>query len=662
MPPEKPPSTVMNGPGIAGYPNIFSALKVGGAICRNRVKYAACSVSNFNTRDGSITDREYARMEVIARTGAGMITNQGAYPDSEGAGKAYYRQLSIADDQYIPGFRKIADMLHRGGAIAIQQILHAGRYGGIDLDHCVQPSEVPQTLRHFRPPRQMSRDDIRRCVQDHCQASRRAMEAGFDGVEITAFMGYLLANFLSPFTNRRTDEYGGSLENRGRFMVELLDAIREAIGKDRLLIIRLNGEELMDERGGNSPPECIEFMKMAEQAGADCISIVVGWHESTRGALGRDVHDDQWLPLAENASRAVKIPVAFGPRFCDPVKAEQALARGAFGLWEVCRPFLADPELLHKVARDRLEEIRPCVGGLLCLSRMFRNLPYICAVNPRLGHEVEPEYELRPARIRKKVLVIGGGPGGLECAFIAAQRGHSVVLCEKSERLGGQLLPASREIGGGRIFVDLARYYETMLKKFNVEVRLGTEVTPQLCAQIAPDVSVVATGSEIEHFPIPGIHRNHVVIAHDILEEGAPCGDRVVVLGGERIGLVAAEYLASRGKQVTLVELGKRLGEDVIATFKWRHTAWVRELQIHALLNTRAKEVTEEGVVVEEEAGSERLVPADTVILAIPRKARQQLLTDLEFVCDELYAIGDAVKPRSMHNAIREGYLIGIRI
>lgn len=652
----------MNGPGIAGYPNIFSGLKVGSVSCRNRVKYAACSVSNFNTRDGSITDREYARMEVIAGTGAGMITNQGAYPDPEGAGKAYYRQLSIADDKYIPGFRKIADMLHRGGAIAIQQILHAGRYGGIDLDHCVQPSDVPQTLRHFRPPRQMSRDDIRRCVRDHCQASRRVMEAGFDGVEITAFMGYLLANFLSPFTNRRTDEYGGSLENRGRFMVELLGAIREAIGKDRLLIIRLNGEELMDERGGNSPPECIEFMKMAEQAGADCISIVVGWHESTRGALGRDVHDDQWLPLAENASRAVKIPVAFGPRFCDPVKAEQALARGAFGLWEVCRPFLADPELLHKVARDRLEEIRPCVGGLLCLSRMFRNLPYICAVNPRLGHEVEPEYELRPARIPKKVLVIGGGPGGLECAFIAAQRGHSVVLCERSERLGGQLLPASREIGGGRIFVDLARYYETMLNKWRVDVRLGTEVTPQLCAQIAPDVSVVATGSEIEHFPIPGIQRNHVVIAHDILEEGAPCGDRVVVLGGERIGLVAAEYLASRGKQVTLVELGRRLGEDVIATFKWRHTAWVRELQIQALLNTRAKEITEEGVVVEEEGGPERLVPADTVILAIPRKARQQLLTDLEFVCDELYVIGDAVKPRSMHNAIREGYLIGIRI
>jgi 2,4-dienoyl-CoA reductase (NADPH2) len=651
-----------NGLGIAKYPNIFSPMKIGSFTCRNRVKYAACSVSNFNSRDGSITDREYARMEVISRTGAGIITNQGAYPDLQGAGKAYYRQLSIADDQYIPGFRKIAEMIHGAGAIAIQQILHAGRYGGVDLDHCVQPSDVPQTLRHFRPPREISRENIRGSIQDHCDASRRALEAGFDGVEITAFMGYLLANFLSPFTNRRTDEYGGSLENRGRFMVELLTAVRQSIGKEKLLIIRLNGDELMDDRGGNSPAECIEFMKMAEQAGADCISIVVGWHESTRGALGRDVHDDQWLPLAENASRAVKVPVAFGPRFCDPVKAEVALARNAFGLWEVCRPFLADPELLHKVAQDRLEEIRPCVGGLLCLSRMFRNLPYICAVNPRLGHEVEPEYALRPARIRKKVLVIGGGPGGLECAFIAAQRGHSVVLCERSDHLGGQLIAASREIGGGQIFQDLVRYYEVMLKKWQVVVRLETQATAKLCAEIAPDVSVVAAGSEMQPFDIPGMEQNHVVIAHDILEEGAPCGERIAVVGGERIGLVAAEYLASRGKQVTLIGTGKRLGEDVIATFKWRHAAWVKELHIETLLNARVKGITREGVIAEAADGSGRFVPADTVVVALPRKPRQDLLTELEFVCDELYIIGDAVKPRSMHNAIREGYLIGIRI
>ncbi|MBI4443399.1 MAG: FAD-dependent oxidoreductase [Acidobacteria bacterium] len=649
------------GPGTTKFPHIFSPVQVGNFTLANRVKYAACSVSNFNTRDGFLSDREYARMEVIAQTGAAMITNQGAYPDMGGEGKAYFRQLSIADDKYIPDFRRIADLLHGAGAIAIQQVLHAGRYGGIDLKHCIQPSDVPQTLRHFRPPRQMGREDIQRCIREHCEAARRSMEAGFDGVEVTAFMGYLLANFLSPFTNRRTDEYGGSLENRGRFMVELVQGIREVIGKDKLFIIRLNGDELMEDRGGNSRAECLEIMKMAEKAGADCISVVVGWHESTRGALGRDVHDDHWLPLAESASKALKIPVAFGPRFCDPVKADQALGNGAFGLWEVCRPFLADPELLHKVAEDRLEEIRPCVGGLLCMSRMFRNLPYVCAVNPRLGHEVEPEYELRPARVQKKVLVIGGGPGGLECAYIAAQRGHEVILCERSGRLGGQLIPASREIGGGQIFLDLVQYYETQLKKWNVEVRLHTEVTPQLCAQINPDVAVVATGSELDSVPLYGRNYSHVVNAHDILEEGSPGGERVVVIGGERIGLVAAEYLASRGKKVTIVEAGKRLGEDVIVTFRWRHTAWMKELNIETMLNTRPAEITEEGVVVEEN-GNRRLVPADTVVLAIPRKPRQQLFGDLEFVCDELYAIGDAVKPRSIHNAIRDGYMIGIRI
>ena len=164
---------VLNGPGMGKYAHIFSKVQVGSFTCRNRVKYAACSVSNFNTREGFITDREYARMEVIARTGAGMITNQGAYPDPEGAGKAYYRQLSIADDKYITGFRKIADFIHGAGAIAIQQILHCGRYGGIDLDHCAQPSEVPQTLRHFRPPRQMGQEEIRQCIRDHCEAVAR---------------------------------------------------------------------------------------------------------------------------------------------------------------------------------------------------------------------------------------------------------------------------------------------------------------------------------------------------------------------------------------------------------------------------------------------------------------------------------------------------------
>jgi len=220
---------------------------------------------------------------------------------------------------------------------------------------------------------------------------------------------------------------------------------------------------------------------------------------------------------------------------------------------------------------------------------------------------------------------------------------------------------ASRDIGGGEIFLKLIRYYETQMKRFNVDVRLNTDVNAKVCAEIAPDVGVVAAGSEIDGFSIPGMDRKNVVLAYSVLEEGSPCGDRVVVLGGERIGLVAAEYLATRNKDVTIVETGKRLGEDVIATFKCRHAAWVKQLEIKTLLKTTPVAIEDDGVLVEEE-GTRRMLPADTVIVSIQRKSRQQLISDLESVCDELYAVGDAIKPRSMHNAIRDGYLIGIRI
>ncbi|MFQ6015909.1 MAG: FAD-dependent oxidoreductase [Anaerolineae bacterium] len=649
-------------PGEKKFPHMFSPGKLGKLEAKNRVKYAACSISNFNTRDGYLTEREYARMEVIAQTGASIITNQGAYPDKKGEGKAYVRQLCIADDSYIPGFKRVADLIHEYGAIAIQQILHGGRYGGIELDYCLQPSDTPQTLRHFNPPREMTQDEIKQCVQDHADAARRAMEAGFDGIEVTSFMGYLLSNFLSPFTNKRTDEYGGSVEKRARFMVELIEAIRKVIGKDTPLIFRLNGVELMDEYGGNTPEECLELMKIAEQAGLDMISIVVGWHESRTGALGRDVPTDGWLYLAENAKEVLTVPIAFGPRLGDAVMAEQALAEGKFDFWEICRPFLADPQLLHKVAEDRVQEIKPCIGGLMCLARMFRNLPYVCTVNPRLGHEYEAAFTLTPATTSKKVMIIGGGPAGLECAITATRRGHDVSIYEKEDRLGGQLVAAAKEIEGGYRLLDLLKYYETEVGKLGIEVYLNTEVDRKLCNKVNPDVGIVATGAEINRPDIPGSDGNNVVLATDVLEGRVETGPRVVVLSGERAGLVTAEHLAEQGKQVTVVEAGAKIASDVIPTFKWRHYAWVREFGIKTLTGSRVKEINSKGVVVLDGDGSETTIEADTVVIAGPRQPRQVLARDLEFSCDELYVIGDASQPRSLHNAIREGYLTGNRI
>ncbi len=642
------------------FPNLFKPRKIGRFTAPNSVKYAACSVSNFNHPDGSISEREFGRMETICRTGAGIITNQGAYPDPEGMGRGYYRQISIADDSFLPGLERTARMIHDAGALAIQQILHAGRYGGIGSDHCLQPSEFPQTLPHFRPPRRMRKSEIEACVQHHVDASERAIRAGFDGVEITAFMGYLLANFLSPFTNDRTDEYGGSFEKRGRFMVDLIKATKDRIG-DKTFWIRLNATELLGDRG-NSEEECLEYMKLAQEVGVDGISIVIGWHESKKGALGRDVPSEGWLYLAENAKKELEIPLAFGPRFGDPVMAEKALAEGKFDFWEVCRPFLADPELLIKTKEDRVEEIRPCVGGLMCLSRMFRNLPYVCAMNPSLGHEYEPEYRIVQTRCPKKVLVIGGGPCGMEAAVTAARKGHQVMLFEKGDSLGGQLKSASMEIDGGGVFNQLIDYYQTQLHKYEVEVRLNTTVDRRMVVELRPDVGVVATGARVDACLLPGIEEATVIYADQFTERDIVKDKTVIAIGGERAGLVVAERLAQEGNSVAIVDQGQRLALDVIPTFRWRHTSWISELGIEIVKNTRAIASSKEGLRLEDRDGLETTRPFDILIVSGPRTPNNALTQDLVLRCDELYTIGDAISPRNVTDAVHEGYKLGVRI
>lgn len=556
-------------------------------------------------------------MEVIARCGAGIITNQGAYPDEKGEGRAYLGQLALYSDKFIPSLARVADLIHRNGALACQQILHGGRYGGYELDYCLQPSATPQTLRHFRPPREMTKAEIRKAVQDHVQACRRAVQAGYDMVEITSFMGYLLATFLSGFTNQRADEYGGSVENRCRFMAEVI-AETKSLAPDTPLVVRLNGVELMDEYGGNTREECLEIMKIAERAGCDMISVVIGWHESRIGALGRDVPHDGWLPIAEAITREVRIPVAFGPRLADPSLAERGIAEGKMDYWEVCRPLLADPEMVIKIREGRTGEIRPCIGGLICIARLFSDIPYGCAMNARLGHEVEPEYDITRASQVKKVLVGGAGPAGLEFAITAARRGHQVTVYERRHRIGGQTIAARRELSGGVVFAGMQEFFLTMMKTHGVQLILGTEVTPALVKAERPDVVVVAAGARLATPPFAG---NGIPLlgALEFMERGLEeigVGARVVVLSGERAGLVAAEYLAENGRHVTVIEEGKRWGRDVGLTFKWRHDKWVKDLGIRVLTESHAVGLDGGGVVVRGARGvrthsgqSHRIVP-----------------------------------------------------
>ncbi|UCE32662.1 MAG: FAD-dependent oxidoreductase [Burkholderiales bacterium] len=653
-------------PGVHRLSKLFQPYRWGRFTLQNRIKYGACCVSNYNERDGRISARELARTRVIASTGCGIITNQGAYPDPRGEGKAYFRQLALFDDRFLPQFEEIAGFIHDAGAVAIQQILHAGRYGGIDLGYCVQPSVIPQTLPHFRPPRALTKEQIRQTIREHAEAARRAVRAGFDGTEITSFMGYLLANFCSKFTNQRSDEYGGSIENRGRFMREMIREIKDAT-PDNPLIVRLNGTELMDRWGGNSEDECLELMQQAAECGVDMISVTVGWQEAPESSIGRDIPPGHWNYLAARAKKLLpQVPITFGVRLPDPGMANACIENGEFDLWEVCRPLLSDPQMVHKIAEGRDGEVRRCIGSLNCLSRLFRDLPYTCTINPALGHEVEPEYGITPAAVSKRIMVIGAGPAGMECAIAARQRGHEVTVFEKSGRIGGQLLGyGNNDLAHREDLLDIVRYYGVMANKLGIELRLNTVVEPRLMRSMLHqfDVAVVATGARIATEMLPAPSRPGLLVdAIDVAEGSVTPGQRVVVLGAGKIGLTLAESLASQGHRVTIVEAGKRIAEDVMPSFKWRHTQWVQELKIPTLTSTRVLAIGDQGVRVAGKDGTVQVLAADTVIAATERRPNQQLFHDLEWMVDEVHGCGDALVPQGLTRAIHGGYWLGVRL
>ncbi|MCC6852088.1 MAG: FAD-dependent oxidoreductase [Rubrivivax sp.] len=654
-------------PGHAKLPHLFQPARLGRFTAPNRIKYGACCVSNYNGRDGQVSEREFARMRVIARTGCGIVTNQGAYPDPLGEGKGYFRQLAIYDDRFLPAFERIAADIKAQGAIAIQQILHAGRYGGIDLGYCIQPSDVPQTLPHFRPARVMSKDEIRACIAQHADAAKRSVRAGFDGTEVTSFMGYLLANFNSRFTNQRSDEYGGSLVNRGRFMRELIDAIKQAT-PEHPLVVRLNGAELMDKWGGNTEDECFELMQQAVDVGVDMISVTVGWQEAPESSIGRDIEPGHWNRLAARAKRMFpNTLVAFGNRLPDPRMADACLREGMFDYWEVCRPLLADPELVHKAAEDRLDEVRRCIGSLNCLSRLFRDLPYTCTMNPALGHEVEPEYQVTPAAVKKKIMVIGAGPAGMECAIAATRRGHEVTVFDKADRIGGNLRAfAQNDLARPDDLLSVVQHYEVMAKKLGIELRLNTEVHAKFMRSVLHqyDACVVAAGAHTDRSRcahLPGAER--LLDAFDVAHGRVQPGRRVVVVGGGKIGLTIAESLRKhRSAEVTVVETSRRIAGDVKPSFKWRHSAWVEELGIACLTGAQLLAVDDAGATVRDAKGVETKIPADSVILAAAAAPAHELLHEFEWMIDELHGAGDALVPRGLEQAIQEGFRLGVRL
>jgi len=672
-------------PGEKKYPHIFSPIKIGKVWARNRIKYASTE-TNFNYNDGFISEKELAYIEAHARGGSGIVTTQGAYIDPRGEGQGYVGMMGIWDDKFIPGLKAMADVIHRGDALACLQLMHCGRVGGINLPYTVGPSAIRQRLRRFRPQRKMSIPEIEECIQEHIDGARRAVEAGYDIIEISGIVGYLISNFVSKLTNWRSDEYGGDIKGRCTFARKIIEGIRQEIGPDIPIGIRLCGWEMLDDVEGNTEEESLESIKIAEEAGCDYISVTVGWQESLGSVISRDIPMGKWLYVAERTKKAVKIPVSMAYRLFVPDIPEKAIAEGKLDIWEMCRPQIADPALPNKIRGDKQEDIIPCIACQVCLARLFRDAPVTCTVRPSCGHEGEPEwgyYGFAKAEKKRKIIVAGAGIAGLQAARIAAEKGHEVTVYEKAGHIGGQWYYASRNPWGedsdkywdDEEFMRWVNHLKAQGDRFGVKFVLNTPVTKELLEKEKPDSLAIATGAVPEVPDIPGADKPSVVSMFDVFTEKAKLGKNVVILGGSgaaiSLTLFVIEKMEKEGVKdckISMIDPAPRFGWDVNPSYIWRYRLRLKQAKVQQLTYGQVKEITDNSVKAdwtivdrktkEKQQFKDQSVPADTVILArlVPNKE----LGYGSFKGDTAM-IGDCVWVRRGFDAIQDGYRLGMR-
>jgi len=650
-------------PGAKKYPNLFKPIQVGNLMVPNRICYAATE-DNLNDHHGFVTDADvkYVRLRAEGVVG-GICFMQGVYMDEVRKGQGYVGQAGAWDDKFIPGLKRLADAIHEERAIAGYQLMDCGRVGAVEVPYGKGPSTVPQRLRIFKPMYEMTKDEIKEMIQQHVDATRRGIEAGFDMVEISGIVGYLISNFVSSYTNRRTDEYGGDVRGRMQVVIEIIQRLKEICGPDIPVGIRLCAEELLDDVRGNTPEESMETYRIAEEAGADYISCTAGWQESIYPVISRDIPQGKWLNLAKRAKEHVKVPIMMAYRLFLPELPEKAIEANELDVWQLCRPMIADPLMPKKVMEGRQDEIRHCVACNLCLARLFRDAPMTCYINPLCAHEHDEEFYPKPVAVddQKEVMIVGAGPAGLECAFVAAQRGHEVHVYDKREEPGGTLLEARYAPYGDDELMTCVNYQKKMCEKAGVKFHLDTEVTADLIEEEMPDTVVLATGPVYPRIDAPGGDSENVVYLLDVLSGKAKLGDNIVVWGNRKPGIGAALKLAKEGKKVTIVGREKTAGFDINPSFKWRYTIFLRQNNVMAYNDCAISEIGDGEIIVKSYDGYQWPIRCDTVILA-DRVANEDLKDVVQGEGIEHFVIGDALVPRNLSSSVHDGYRIGLRI
>jgi 2,4-dienoyl-CoA reductase-like NADH-dependent reductase (Old Yellow Enzyme family)/thioredoxin reductase len=636
------------------FPKLFEPGRIGSLEIKNRLVMPPMA-TNYASKDGSVTDRQINYYEERSKGAVGLVIVEISCVDAP-IGKGTMRQICIDDDRFIPGLSNLAKAIKRHGARAAIQIHHAGRQTSsviTDLQP-VAPSPIP--LPGGETPRELTSDEIAALIVRFAEAAGRAKKAGFDGVEIHGAHGYLISEFLSPLANHRQDAYGGSIEKRARFLLEVIKAIRVKVGRDYPVWCRLSGMEIGAD-GGITVEETQTVAKLAEKAGVDAIHVSA----HTVGPARRPPMAQppcSFVPLAEAVKRVVSVPVVAVGRI-PPEFAEEVIRDGKADFVSMGRELLVDPYLPQKAASGKLEDIRPCIYCLTCLDSMnWRREGVCCVVNPTLGRE--GEYQVKPAESPKKVVVVGGGPGGMEAARVAALRGHKVVLFDEGEELGGQLLLAAKPPFKDTIEV-FRKYLVRQVTKLGVELRLGKEFTPDMLNKLKPDSVILATGVKPFIPQIPGIRSRKVIQASEVLM-GAETGERVVIIGGELVGCETALLLAERGKKVTIMRHGPELATKVHGLIREPMLARLKYKGASVLTGVEYQEITDAGVVIKTAAGEKKIIEADTVVLAAGSTPNTELAAALKGKVAQVLSVGDCVEPRSIMEAVDEGYRAGLKI